>query len=345
MKNTQKELISFFALTYNQEKYIEDSLKGLFSQTYSPLEIIISDDCSTDKTFEIIQKFVSEYKGPNKVIINRNEKNLGLIKHFNKIISMCNGELIVATAGDDISLPNRVQVIYDRWNKERDSVMAIVSSSYTIDSEGKEINPPMYENKEDRYETDYYNNKPFHGACVAYSKKVFDTFGPLEKYNCYEDMVCYRRSLLLGKVLFLKDKLVKYRLGGISTAKKKEADSYTEFKEIRLKNLEKDKEYIEQLIIDADKVENTDEIKKSLEFILNSQELRISFYKSQRFLKRLGCFFKLFPYLIKKPKKILKQFKFGSHHWKVMFLDLILPESLNNFLFKYDFLAKKLYRK
>ena len=85
MKNTQKELISFFALTYNQEKYIEDSLKGLFSQTYSPLEIIISDDCSTDKTFEIIQKFVSEYKGPNKVIINRNEKNLGLIKHFTLI--------------------------------------------------------------------------------------------------------------------------------------------------------------------------------------------------------------------------------------------------------------------
>lgn len=82
MKNTDNELISFFALTYNQEKYIEESLKGLLSQTYSPLEIIISDDCSTDKTFEIIKKVVSDYKGTNKILINRNEKNLGLIKTF-----------------------------------------------------------------------------------------------------------------------------------------------------------------------------------------------------------------------------------------------------------------------
>lgn len=258
---------------------------------------------------------------------------------------MCSSDLIVVTAGDDVSLPNRVQVLYDKWSKEKYSVMALVSSSYTIDSDGKEINPPLYENKENRYETDYFNNNPFHGACVAYSKKVFDTFGNIEKENCYEDMVFYRRSLLLGKVLFLKDKLVKYRLGGISTVKKKETESYYELRENTIKGLKKDKDFIEQLIIDANKVEKTDEIQNSLKYLLNVIDTRLKFYNSNSVLKRFCYLLKLFPFIFYRPKKILKQFKFGNHHWKVMLLDLVLSKKINNILFKYDFLAKKLYRK
>jgi glycosyltransferase involved in cell wall biosynthesis len=46
-----KPLISFLLLSYNQEEYINDAVDGAFSQTYSTLEIIISDDCSNDNTY------------------------------------------------------------------------------------------------------------------------------------------------------------------------------------------------------------------------------------------------------------------------------------------------------
>ena len=333
-----KELISLMLITYNQEKYIEEALKGLLNQTYSPLEIIISDDCSTDKTFEIIKKTVSEYNGLHKIIINKNETNLGLIKHFNKIISMCHGDFIVIAAGDDISLPNRVQVIYDKWNKERDSIMAIVSSSYTIDSEGKELTPSLFEIKEDRTEDDFYTGSSLPGACVAYSSKIFKTFGNIN-YDCYEDMVCYRRALMLGKVLFLKDKLIKYRIGGISTDESNIPNNYTEFKNLKYKELKRASKVVEQLIEDVYRIKDNEK-KQSLIYINNIQKKRIKFYETKSILKKLLMLLKLMPCFIIKRKNIIKQFNFKSHHWFRMIKDL-LPDSVNNLFYKDNYWLKK----
>ena len=248
--NTSKELISFLIFSYNQEKFIKESVIAALNQTYSPLEIIISDDCSTDNTFEIIKKVVSEYKGPHKVILNQNDKNMGLIKHFNKVLSMTHGELIVDSAGDDISLPNRVQTIYEKWYSQKDSIMALTSSSYTIDSNNYEFPSSVYEFKEDFYVNDFYNDINFHGACAAYSAKIIKTFGYIN-HDCPEDMVYYRRALMLGKVLFLKDKLVKYRLGGMSTNESNIPNNYTEFQKIKFKELKRNLEVIKQLLEDS----------------------------------------------------------------------------------------------
>ena len=49
----EKKLVSYCLFAFNQEKYINEAIKGALNQTYSPLEIIISDDCSTDLTFQI----------------------------------------------------------------------------------------------------------------------------------------------------------------------------------------------------------------------------------------------------------------------------------------------------
>ncbi|HUF60663.1 MAG TPA: glycosyltransferase, partial [Verrucomicrobiales bacterium] len=55
-QSTERPLVSFLLLAYNQEQYIHEAVEGAFSQTYSPLEIILSDDCSTDRTFEIMRE-------------------------------------------------------------------------------------------------------------------------------------------------------------------------------------------------------------------------------------------------------------------------------------------------
>lgn len=57
-------LVSFGIITYNQEQFILDTLKGAVSQEYDNMEIIVSDDNSTDKTFEIVESFVKSYEGP-----------------------------------------------------------------------------------------------------------------------------------------------------------------------------------------------------------------------------------------------------------------------------------------
>ena len=74
-------LATLLVLFYKHQKFVEDTVAGALSQTYPNLEIIFSDDNSPDGTFDILKKAVEGYKGPHKVILNRNERNLGLVPH------------------------------------------------------------------------------------------------------------------------------------------------------------------------------------------------------------------------------------------------------------------------
>ena len=64
-----RALVTFALFAYNQEKFIREAVEGAFSQTYEPLEIILSDDYSSDRTFEIIERMAAEYTGPHRVIV------------------------------------------------------------------------------------------------------------------------------------------------------------------------------------------------------------------------------------------------------------------------------------
>ena len=66
-------LATLLVLFYKHQKFVEDTVAGALSQTYPNLEIIFSDDNSPDGTFDILKKAVEGYKGPHKVILNRNE--------------------------------------------------------------------------------------------------------------------------------------------------------------------------------------------------------------------------------------------------------------------------------
>ena len=94
---TDRPLITFALFAYNQEKFIEEAVLGVFYQTYSPLEIILSDDGSSDNTFEIMSRMASEYVGPHTIVLNRNQPNIGLIQHVNKVVDeISKGEIVVS---------------------------------------------------------------------------------------------------------------------------------------------------------------------------------------------------------------------------------------------------------
>ena len=98
------KLVSFCLITYNQESYIADAINGAFNQDYDNLEIIISDDGSTDRSESIILDYQS--KNP-KIVYVKNETNIKLIETLNKGVRMANGKYIVRMDADDISLPTK----------------------------------------------------------------------------------------------------------------------------------------------------------------------------------------------------------------------------------------------
>jgi glycosyltransferase involved in cell wall biosynthesis len=91
---------------YNQKDFIAEALSSALEQDYENLEVIVSDDHSTDGTQEIIKAYLPKY--PNRLIANFNEENLGITGNCNKALSMCQGKYIALFAGDDIYLPRKI---------------------------------------------------------------------------------------------------------------------------------------------------------------------------------------------------------------------------------------------
>ena len=99
-------LVSMCVMFHNQIDYLTRTLAGVFLQDYSPLEIIISDDGSTDGTYELLQKLLERLKADYPqipVVLNHNEKALGVLGNREKVYSLAHGELLINVDGDDIS--------------------------------------------------------------------------------------------------------------------------------------------------------------------------------------------------------------------------------------------------
>lgn len=216
-----RPLVSFALFAYNQEKYIQEAIKAAFAQTYSPMEIILSDDCSSDNTFQLMQQMTDSYSGSHKIILNRNHINLGVGKHINILLSLCSGELVVLAAGDDVSAPNRTSTICDHWIANGEPP-ALCSNFWCIDSEGKQIPCPfpqprlltarMLENEECLKSFIRERKYGLTGCTEAWSRKVFELFGPLREGIVAEDAAFAFRAWLVDKIVFISDDLVAYRL-------------------------------------------------------------------------------------------------------------------------------------
>lgn len=207
-ENMEKPLITFALMGYQQELFIRKAIEGAFSQTYEPLEIILSDDCSQDHTYGVMQEMAEAYKGSHKVILNRNERNLGIGGHLNQIAKLMGGKWIVTAAGDDISLPERVEESYrvisecgelggvfgrfcnfrgdffdnGDWEPAHASNMRIVRCAHSGRSDLLEIG-------------DIFD---IQGCVAMWNKKLFDQFGLLPIGVLAEDAVLGGRALFSG---------------------------------------------------------------------------------------------------------------------------------------------------
>lgn len=103
----QELMFSVLVVTYNQEKYIAQTLDSILNQVYNyKYEIVIGEDCSIDNTKKIIEEYVEKYPDIIKPIYNN--PNRGLINNYFNVIAHCKGKYIMQCAGDDYWLPGKV---------------------------------------------------------------------------------------------------------------------------------------------------------------------------------------------------------------------------------------------
>lgn len=174
--------VSILIPTFNRANYLRIAVDSAIKQTYSNIEILILDDCSTDDTINIQQT----YSNIENITFIRNTKNIGFIKNWNKAISLSSGKYIKIIGDDDLLDNSCIAEQVNILNGHSD-VGIVCCNYFIIDGEGsiKNNNDPyrlfdkdMKENGID-FITNYLSGKRPVGwpASVLFRRRDFDRAG------------------------------------------------------------------------------------------------------------------------------------------------------------------------
>jgi len=213
-------LVSFVVLAYNQEQLVGEAVRAAFAQTYTPLEIIISDDCSTDGTLEVLRELAAGYRGPHQLRVRRSPVNRGLTGHLQDLVGEARGELVVVAAGDDVSLPERAKALAECWTGLGSPPAVLYSDFDPVDTDSRPSQLP----REEVYPGPHTLERMARGmvgvlgATCAFTRSLVTDFPPVLDRVIHEDRVFPYRALLAGGcVAYVNRRLLRYRVvGGLS---------------------------------------------------------------------------------------------------------------------------------
>ena len=134
-------LVNIVMVTYNQEKYVAQAIESVLSQkTTFPFVLIIGDDCSSDETYNICRLYADKHS--DKVLLLKNETNVGLVKNYQRVFNACTAKYIAILEGDDY------WIVDDKLQKQTEILEAdfeaglVHASKYTLFEDYNKIIPP-----------------------------------------------------------------------------------------------------------------------------------------------------------------------------------------------------------
>jgi glycosyltransferase involved in cell wall biosynthesis len=122
--------LSIALLAYNRERFLAKQLESIVAQSRLPDELVIGDDCSTDRTVEIISDFAAHAPFPVQWYVN--ERNQGVSRNAEHAIRLCSGDVIVLCDDDDVCLPEKLRVTEEEFLRSSATGL-MVSNSALVD--------------------------------------------------------------------------------------------------------------------------------------------------------------------------------------------------------------------
>lgn len=214
------EKVSICIPTYNSEKFITETLNSIAAQTYNNIEVIISDNASTDKTIEIAADYCNQYGWK----LCQNVINIGAGNNFNKLIGLATGEYIAIYHADDVYNPTIVEESIKTFHQNPD-IGFVGTEAHIINEQGIIIGeftrPPQFvhENK-----TILSFDEVFEGSIqyvtlvtpsIMVRREMYDRYGLFlidSKYGAAGDYELWLRFAYQRNVAILPQKLLSYRI-------------------------------------------------------------------------------------------------------------------------------------
>jgi glycosyltransferase involved in cell wall biosynthesis len=147
---------------YNAERYMREAIDSILGQTFTDLELIISDNASTDGTRQIAAEYVAR---DWRVRYYRNERNMGAAYNYNRVIEVAGGEYFKHAAYDDILAPTHIQRCVDELDRFPECALAY-PRMMTIDEDGRPVRE-FRDSLDVRLKTPHARYKRFNRLCDA----------------------------------------------------------------------------------------------------------------------------------------------------------------------------------
>jgi glycosyltransferase involved in cell wall biosynthesis len=212
--SSERPLVTVVLTCFNFENYVDEALTSLFAQTYQAPDIIIVDDCSSDRSAEIIRARLAQQGHPPNIRFVHNQRNKR--DPIPGIVHMIKGRFVILVSADDVMLPHMVERLTQTWLNEKVSlvtanVLYIDEKSNSLGRTSRALATPV----DDSFETlarDGSNACCF-GASMGFDHAIIETFGwpPTEFLEC-GDIVLPFYAYLLGGARFIHEPLLKYRV-------------------------------------------------------------------------------------------------------------------------------------
>lgn len=207
--------VSVITPIYNADKYLESTLESVFNQTYKNLEIVLVDDCSTDTSKAIIEKFMCKH---SEIIYYCQPKNMGAGAARNKALELATGQYVAFLDSDDLWLPEKTEKQIQLMKKKNSPF------SYAAIEMMDEDSKTIKEKRNIKESCDY--NYLLHNTIIATSSVIIDrsVLGdfrmPLRRGG--QDYATWLKLLRNGTVASgINEALVRYRISSNSLSSNK----------------------------------------------------------------------------------------------------------------------------
>ena len=204
--------VSIAMTTFNGEKFLNTQLESILKQTVKPDELIVCDDCSTDRTLEILKDF--KQKVSFEVKIYENKKNIGFTKNFEKVIGLCNKDLIFISDQDDFWFPNKIEFMRNFFMSNKECFVAINNAQLT----DMDLNPSEIF-KLRQVKNFSGDDKSFiAGCCTVIKRELLETILPISKRMAYDSWIHFVGTNTNTR-LIISETLQYYRIHDKNTSK------------------------------------------------------------------------------------------------------------------------------
>jgi glycosyltransferase involved in cell wall biosynthesis len=276
---TDIPLVTIGVLSYNYSQYIDAALNSLLLQTYPNIELIIVDDKSEEDSAAKISRWIKD--NDLKCTFIQNEKNQGITKVSNLIVSKAKGKYLSLFATDDIMLPEKIERQVNILEEAGEEYGLCYANTQTMDEDGVMtgyfVSPEKFViNEGDILERYVFGKVPFATPSTLIRRSVYDKIGLYEERILIEDYNLWLRLFACFKVKYCDYPCLIYRV-------KKESGIWNRW------GANKNERYFHDRIIsnhDALKFIDNEKVRKFLESKI-SQYLKSLAYNKSRYTKKL----------------------------------------------------------